>query len=119
MTHLCPVIYPHTKYQPKIVIHLGDTEQKGISVSRSQGQGQRSHQHDSFTWHTVVPWYITSSHQTSTKNLHSFLRYRVEGNYYAILGQGQRSHQHKSFTRHTFVHWYILTPNINKKSSLV
>jgi hypothetical protein len=35
-THLCPPIHPHTKYQPKIFIHLGDTERKGISVSRSK-----------------------------------------------------------------------------------
>jgi hypothetical protein len=30
----------------------------------------------------------TSTHQISTKNLHSFRRYRAEGNYYGILGQG-------------------------------
>jgi hypothetical protein len=45
MTHLCLLIHPHTKYQPKIFIRLGDTERKGISIWRSQGQGQRSHQY--------------------------------------------------------------------------
>jgi hypothetical protein len=116
VTHLCPRIHPPTKYQPKIFIHLGDTEQKGISVSTSQGQGQRPQRHDSFARHTFVPP-DTSSHQIST-NLHSFQRYRAEGNYYAILGQGQRSHRHESFTRNTFVPWYILPQNINPKSSV-
>jgi hypothetical protein len=59
LTHVCPLIHPHTKYQPKIFIHLGDTERKGILVSRSQGQDQRSHRHDSFTGRTFVPRYIT------------------------------------------------------------
>jgi hypothetical protein len=42
------LIHPYTKYQPKIFIRLGDTEQNGISVSRSHSQGQRSHRHNSF-----------------------------------------------------------------------
>jgi hypothetical protein len=59
---------------------------EGISVSRSQGQGQRSqgqgqrsHRHDSFARHTFAP--DTSSHQISIKNLQSFRNYRVEGKY--------------------------------------
>jgi hypothetical protein len=62
----------------------------------------------------------TSSHQISTKNVHSFRKYRAEG----ILvtrsqGQGQRSHQHDSFARHTFVPWYITHANFTKNSCSV
>jgi hypothetical protein len=68
LTHLCPLIQPHTKYQPKILICLGDTERKGILVSKSQSQGQRSHRQDSSAQHTVVPSYIT--HANFTKRTH-------------------------------------------------
>jgi hypothetical protein len=78
-THRCALQHHHTKYQPKIFIRLGDTEWKGISVSGSQGQGRRSHRHDSLAWHTFVPWYILP--QIWTKNLHSFRRCRAERNF--------------------------------------
>jgi hypothetical protein len=52
-------------------------ERKGILVSRSQDEGQRSYWHESFTRHTFVP----SSHQISSKNLHSFRRYGAEWNF--------------------------------------
>jgi hypothetical protein len=35
--YLCPLIHPHTKYQPKMFIRLGDTERKGISVTKVTG----------------------------------------------------------------------------------
>jgi hypothetical protein len=80
VTHLCP-----SQYQSKILIRLGDAERKGISVSRSQDQGQRSHRHDSFAWHTFVPWY------PPTKYLQSYRNNRAEGKYTLVAGSGHGS----------------------------
>jgi hypothetical protein len=66
MTHLCSVIHPHTKYQPKIFICLGDTERKGILVSMLQGQGDTPLSPD------------TSPMQISRKNLAVLKSYRVD-----------------------------------------
>jgi hypothetical protein len=86
LTHLCPLIHPHTKYQLKIFIRLGDTERKGISVSRSQSQGQS--RIDTILSRDTPLSPGTSSHQISTKNLQSVRNYRAEGKYYAIWGHG-------------------------------
>jgi hypothetical protein len=54
-THLCPLIHHPCKFQSKLFVHSGDTEQKVISGSRLLCQGQRSHHHDSITRLTYVP----------------------------------------------------------------
>jgi hypothetical protein len=80
-TPLSP-IHPPTKYQPKIFIRFEDTERKGIIMQfcvKVTGSRSKVASTQIFRYTPLSP--DTSSHQISTKNLHSLRRYRAERNF--------------------------------------
>jgi hypothetical protein len=79
----------------KIFNRLGDTEQKEILAWRSQGQGQKSHRHNSFTRHTFVPRYILPpniNQKSSDTERNGISVSRSQGQGPRSQSQGQRSH---------------------------
>jgi hypothetical protein len=117
-THLCPLIHPPTKHQPKFFIRFEDTERKGIIMQfwvKVKGRINANLLRD-------TPLSTdTSSHRISIKNLHSFRRYRVEGNFgFKVTGSRSKVtstrffcttnlcpliHQPKFFSRLGIIEW--------------
>jgi hypothetical protein len=79
---LCPLIHPPTKYQPKIFIRFEDRAEGIYYVILGEGHWVKVKGRINTNLSRNTPLSPdTSSHQISTKNLHSFRRYRAEGNF--------------------------------------
>jgi hypothetical protein len=89
VTHLCPLIHPHTKYQPKIFSHLGIIERKGNIMQF--GVKVKGHIDTNLLRDTPLSS-DTFSHQISTKNLHS-LEIQRGGNFcFKVTGSRSKNH---------------------------
>jgi hypothetical protein len=92
--HLCPLYIIIANTNPKSAF-AKDTEWKGISVSRSLDQGQRSHHHYSTMRHTFVHRYIILANNIKS----AFVQEIQSGRNWSArsLDQGQRSQFFKTY----------------------